>query len=521
VIRGLPIIPLCAVLLAESSCAGQICGGAAMPPGGWTVSDAVGDSRLLRTDADADGPVNPPIVQGRPGIAPDVIGVRWGGWNISYGGSSSVIDPYKGSFTASHEPALVRIDVMFKGVVNPPGPMGEKGDYQPYLYGNSPVYGFLDIDLDGNRDTGGELGDASLSRYLAVVARFGEFPEVPDLSRVARSGAQLDSRFNTAPQYERSGADFSLVLCGCFTPTIVDTKGDTDGVFGPDDTWIVRGRFFQRAGGFANASSASGGSQPRLYDPLVNLRFSHDCATDVTTVSLVYAVTQQGAARLRCGWCPTQPRNLDVSDDTSIDEGMHDVCEGAMDPYLPVDFPDTFALVSGWAAEDSEAALDPGKWRFQGVFGTAYSVPQPDGRYVWSDVGFDQRLADSNGDGVTNIYDRAALTAFVWNTDGSGFDCDNMPGGRVQVCSFGESFSAFDLNYDGYVDAADAEMVTPVLLGDFNGDCAVNTPDLVFFLGRFGNTSGATVLTGDLNGDGAVNTPDLTRFLGRFGTKCQ
>lgn len=57
------------------------------------------------------------------------------------------------------------------------------------------------------------------------------------------------------------------------------------------------------------------------------------------------------------------------------------------------------------------------------------------------------------------------------------------------------------------------------VLPDFNADNAVNTPDLVFFLGAFGTTvppfSGA-----DITGDGTVNTADLVMFLASFGATC-
>lgn len=515
-IRGVTIIPLC-ILAAAGAVRAD--GDPEMPAVPMVVVDAANDARLLRTDLGADGPVNPPVSCGRPGNFPDLLSVTWGGWNLQWNGSTTP-DPYRGQYTNSGSASLVRIDVVFNGLVCPPGPIDDAKFYNPYLFGNSPLYGSLDIDMDGRRDTGGELGGAAQSHYLALAGRFGELPLAPDLSRVPFSTAQLDSSFATAPQFERTGAEFSLTFCGCFTPEVVDTDDDYDGVFGPGDEWIVRGRFFRRAGGYQGASGAYGGSEPGLYDPLVNVRFRHCMNTETTTVSIVYPLTQQGAAKLRCWSCPVQPRNLDVSDDTSIDEAMHDVCEGAMDPLLPVNNPNTYTLANGWNTLASGAALDVRKWSFRGGFATVYSEPQPDASLVWTDLGFDERCGDYTGDGVVNAFDRAALTAFVWFTDGTGFDCDGMPGGRVTVCDFGPGFSAYDLNHDGVVDHLDAAMIPPVLLGDFNGDCAVNTPDLVFFLGRFGRPSGATVLTGDLNGDGAVDTFDLTRFLGRFGTKC-
>jgi hypothetical protein len=61
------------------------------------------------------------------------------------------------------------------------------------------------------------------------------------------------------------------------------------------------------------------------------------------------------------------------------------------------------------------------------------------------------------------------------------------------------------------------------LRADLNGDNAVNTSDLTFFLGRFGQAApiGSPPARADFNSDGQVNTADLTFFLGRFGETCQ
>ncbi len=473
-------------------------------------------------DVGGDGAVNPPVVGGRPGNFPDVLEVRWGGWTPYPTGNPTPKKNFNGSFNGLAAPPIVRIDMKFAGLLNPPGPLGVGGVYDPYRFGNSPLYGFIEVDLDGNKDTGGELGEAARQRYLAVTGRFGELPGGTLLGRTVVSGAQLDSSFTTSPQFERSGAEYVVSFCGCFEPSIEDEDdGDCDGVFEPGETWIVEGRFFQRAGGFVAASAAKNGSQPGAYDPVVFLRFSHSESCDTTTVSLVYAVTQSGAAKLRCGSCPAQPINLDVGDDTSIQEAMVDVCEGALSPFFPAEFPETWALVSGWAMDAmAEGALYPGKWVFRAALATAYSEAQPDGYLVWTDVGFDEHFADFNGSGSATMHDRAALVSHVFRTDGTGFDCDPNRAGSVGVCAFGHSFSVFDLDYDGCIDADDAALIPEFLLGDLNGDCAVTTVDLIFFLGRYGSVPGATALTGDLNGDGMVDTADLVRILPRFGSTC-
>lgn len=65
--------------------------------------------------------------------------------------------------------------------------------------------------------------------------------------------------------------------------------------------------------------------------------------------------------------------------------------------------------------------------------------------------------------------------------------------------------------------------IVPVLcLGDFNDDGLVSSPDLVFFLGRFGQaaTPGSPAARADFNANQIVDTPDLVAFIGRFGATC-
>ncbi len=77
------------------------------------------------------------------------------------------------------------------------------------------------------------------------------------------------------------------------------------------------------------------------------------------------------------------------------------------------------------------------------------------------------------------------------------------------------------LNVAASVSIADA-LGSITILPDFNNDRTVSTPDLVFFLGRFGKTvaPGSPEDRADLNRDGEVTTPDLVMFLGRFGQAC-
>lgn len=71
----------------------------------------------------------------------------------------------------------------------------------------------------------------------------------------------------------------------------------------------------------------------------------------------------------------------------------------------------------------------------------------------------------------------------------------------------------------GYEGGARPLPAPSICLGDTNNDNIINTTDLVFFLGKFGQTvpPGSPA---DLNNDGVVNTADLVAFLGRFGQSC-
>src|SRR5688572_15824375 len=177
-----------------------------------TWNDATGDARLRRTDAGANGPIR------AGGVLPDVVKVTLSGWESP----SPSTNPYIGGVIDPREAHYARLQVIFKGLVNPPGPVDTVGvNHDPYLFGGSPVYGFLDFDVDDQKNSGGELGAAAAVRYLANVARFGRLPYGSIGERAAQDAGDIDYNFNTAPQYERTGAEWALALCGCSALTVV------------------------------------------------------------------------------------------------------------------------------------------------------------------------------------------------------------------------------------------------------------------------------------------------------------
>ncbi|RMH13818.1 MAG: hypothetical protein D6695_03090, partial [Planctomycetota bacterium] len=182
--------------------------------------DDLGDAAFRRTDSGNNGMLP-------PGIDPiDLVGVTVTGWQTL----TPTTDPYSG--TVAQDADLMRIRLEFDGLVAPPGPIGigqAGGAYDPLRFGDRPVYGFIDFDIDDDKDTGGELAGAAQNRYLANVGRFGMTPHDSISERVAVWSEDLDTNFYSVPQYERTGAEMTFVMCGCWIPQIISQDGNMDG----------------------------------------------------------------------------------------------------------------------------------------------------------------------------------------------------------------------------------------------------------------------------------------------------
>ncbi len=377
-------------------------------------TDPAQDAVIRRTDIGATAPLLPSAT------LPDLLSLTLKGWVPA--SPSNVFFGTAHGHNGSH---LLRMDVAFAGLVNPPGPLGFSDPYSPTQYGPSPVYGFIELDVDRDRDTGGELSGPSEFRYLANAARFGGLPYGSIGQRAAKYGGDIDSNFVTAPYYERSGADFSLVLCGCTSFDIEYRSDPSDMVFGPGETWILCGRFFQRSGGYQGASIITGGSGDGMYDPNVRLQFSHSLATDRTTLSLVFPLDPQGAAMMTGQ--PQQP--IDTVIDTvtaggvpnhfSMQEAIQDLILGARGLNGgPLTGP-TFILTDRWRNETAGDQLDYTRWRASAIVGTTYAF-SGDALYVWTDVGFEHTQGDMNSDGEADTIDRDAVSAYIAQHDGGG-----------------------------------------------------------------------------------------------------
>jgi hypothetical protein len=455
-------------------------------------NDPVGDAVIRRTDLGNSGELLPETV------LPDLVQVRLSGWHPTDPSS----DPYAGVVVPGNGADIFRLDVVFHGMFNPPGPLGLGGQpYDPFRFGPSPIYGFLEFDIDNCNDTGGELGGAATLRYLANAARFGGLPTGATSGRAARSGNDFDFDFYTDPQFERSGEDFALALCGCFPVSLISV--DTH-------TWIVQSRYFQRAGGYRDASGVIGGSADHLYDPMVKLRFQQDPdpGTNTTTITLVYPLTMHGAALL-LGLQTDPPIDhiIDIGGNpSSVVEALSDIIEGASENLEgPV-----WDLTHLWVNRNAADYLDPTAWNATAIFGTAYATPQANALYVWTDVGFSQTVGDVTGDGLADSADRNALIAYINAHDGDDGVIDNS----VSIPNFGANFSLYDINYDGVVDSHDLMIYPPACASDWNNDGDVNSTDFFLFLFDFFNGNA------DFNHDGVVDSFDFFGFLNAFFHGC-
>jgi hypothetical protein len=474
-----------------------------------SLLDDAGDAVIRRTDPGNNGPISDSA-----NLA-DLLSVTLGGWDAT----DAYVDPFTGTWIEPGTPAdLLRIDIRFNTLVNPPGRLGiEDDDYEPFLYGDSPILGFLEVDVDANIDTGGQLGASAEDRWLASVARFGGLPVGDYLDRAAVSAKDYDGDFFIPPYIERTGEDFSVVLCGCFPITIIDDGNDPDGRFTAGDTWVVRGRFFPRAAGYAGASGVFGGSDLGQYDPEIDIRFSHDVQHDVTTVTVVYPLTQIGAAEL-IGDATVELPDGDVSNQFSMEEAIRDLIISAMNSSLP---DEERILIEDWGdfiPPDAPQFLEPSDWTVRAIFGVPYETREP-AFVVWTDEAGDFTKGDLDGSGCTNESDRAIVEDYIESLDGTIDDDDGMVNGEVTIVDFGVNFHAADINGDGALDQLDLDFYTPPIPGDADGDGDVDMSDLGIVLASYDLFLGDPFYDprADFNGDDAVNIEDLGILLANFG----
>ena len=490
-----------AIDIARSVLCVLACAAVARPDGIAVYTCPQGDAVIRRTDIGNDGPMLP--TQGLP----DVIELSLAAWQPA----DAAADPYTGTPVTPSAAHLFRLQLKFAGLVNPPGPLALEGDdpFKPFCFGTNPVYGFVELDIDADQNTGGEQPAAAFFRPLANASRFGgRF--LTQNSRQAVWGNDLDDDWYESPQYMLSGADFSLVLCGCFPVTVISQTNPASATFDVGQTWVVQGRFFQRAGGYIPASSMTGGSVTGAYDPPVNLQFQHDPVANVTSVTLVYPLDQIGAGLL--AGHPPQPINNSCADDTSIAEGVTDLITNCTRPGL---YGETASLITHWAGKSVAAVMDPTAWRPRFIVGTSYSQEDPNGAlYVYTDVGPAFLRRDVVGNGLINGVDRAQVQAIIAQLDGGPWDADGVVDGQVTLQQFGLNFSLYDIDYDGIIGPKDLALLP--CLGDFNGDGVVSVQDIFDFLAAWFSRSP----NADYTRDGRVTVQDIFTFLAGWFAPC-
>lgn len=493
---------MCALLGSCVVCAGNAGASSGSSDGSRVVfTDAPGDASLRRTDATLAAPL--------PSVTPDLLTLTVGGWTTS----SPTTDPYTGSWRVGQGADLVRVDLVVAGLVNPPG---TRSPFAPTKYGPRPLIAFVELDVDNNRDTGGECEAAEAQqRYLANVGRFGALPHGSYAQRAARNSSTYTDGYSQGAQFERTGAEFVLSLCGCDATTVVDRFGDqTPETFDAGETWIIRNRGFVRAGAFNGEVSAfTGGSAFGMFDPLVTIRFKHDVATYRTTVSLVFPLTMAGAAAL--AGQPAQPADASLTNHTSVYEALLDIVDS-----VPFAAPGCQAdVMSGWSAATIAAALDPSTWNATALLGVPYTQAAAF-PYAFTDVGFDETVGDLNADGVVGPDDEALFATWLSVNDGGASDADGAVNGAFAVQNRGPNFQLHDFTNDGLVDGADRAVTAPrpPCIGDVDGDHVVNFNDLNIVVTSIGLQG--VGIPADLNHDGIVNFQDLNLLLTNFGVAC-
>jgi hypothetical protein len=476
---------------------------------GAQLVDPAGDAVVRRTDQGNDGPISPAAV------LPDLTRIVIQGWTMTTPGG----DPFTGSPVGG--PAnLMRIDAQFAGMLNPPGPLGLSGQpYDPYRFGPSPLYGFIEIDVDNDADTGGQLTGAARLRLLGNVGRFGARAPGALAGRTAEYAGQRDNDYLSAPFFERSGEDFALSFCGCFTPSVEGGDNNGNGVFDPGEVWMVRGRFFPRAAGYAPASPVQGGSAMGQYDPRVLLRWSYSAVADTTTVSVVYPLTPAGAATMFNR--PVQGIDI-LFDDTganaySLQEAVQDLITEAQGGYPGWGMPTglTAILMQHWAGKVATDYLNPANYHVQGIVGTAYSSQDFDtgALYVWTDVAFGLPQGDLNGNGVADGVDAGLVTQYLAVTDGTNGDADGVVNGSVPVTDLGLNFLIYDVNGDGVVNGDDIDFYSAFCPADWDLNGVVNSTDVSLFLNDWFSDLINGGMKSDYDNNGVVNSTDVSSYV--------
>lgn len=471
--------------------------------------DPRGDIRILKTDDGANGLLDPANQQ-----LPDLLEIRVGAFEPT----APSVDPYAGVWNDWGD--FVRVDLVLDGLVNPPGTLGWVGFYDPLKYGPNPVYGYAELDMDADEDTGGEL-EYTTYRYAGVVGRFGGLPVDPRFAgRIAVDFQAFDGDIETGPFVEKSGEEFHIALVGeeiDQVNVLVEAPGGNPAIFESGEVWDVCGDLFHRAHGFEDFAFMCF-SDPGKYEPVVCLRFAHETTADTTTISLVYPLTNEGSAEMAGPGKLVERNNGCDSDQNSVQEALVDL-QFSAENADPLDrlFPE-FDLIEGWEFKIPADHLDPAAWRVSACLSTGYAGSEPGGaKFVWTDVLPNVTTGDFDGNGQLDGADQSALSAYILAHDGNAnFDDDgDRMNGSIEIHNFASSFILFDTDYDGFVDATDS-----VIKGDMDLNLLVDFDDVDDFVlaltdpDSYASSHGGVdpVARGDMNGDWLIDGADIAGF---------
>jgi len=440
---------------------------------------------------------------------PDLIETRLGPWQPS----APILNLFLGAYrTDSSDGDFFRLDLVLRGLMNPPGDV-RPGSFAPFAYGPHPLYGFVELDMDHNVNTGGEF-DAPQYRYLGNIVRFGgRISEGPLRGREALDADAFDSNITTPPLVDRSGEEFHLALLGGeFRPSDVRyVVGDSDSIFESGEVWQIRAPFFHRAHGYEDFSFVEGGHAAGEYMPVVTLQFAHDPLLDRTVVSLVFPLTEVGAG-LQSG-APPQDWDFDPTNQTSVYEALSDL-QFSADFFLEYPSGDpNEALICGWALERPTDFLESEDWDLTVLLGTSYTESAASGvYYVWSDAYPNVVRGDVDGDRQADQDDWEEIEEFIDEHDAD----DGVVDEAARIAGFAENFSVFDVNHDGWVDGLD--LLFREADGDVDDDEDTDLRDFAELQKCYGLETLATpeCVGVDLDLSGVTDEDDLPWFLAKL-----
>ncbi len=500
--RSFPRAEWAACLPVLIVCAG-IAGGA-VASDFQILTDSVGEARILRTDPGGNGPVNPQLHR-----LPDLKSISIGTWApVAPEGP----DPFEGQWDSKAEFPFLRVEVRFAGLLNPPGFTRVDGEiFDPFEFGDHPVFGYIEFDADRNEDTGGDLADPDI-HFLGAAARFGGLPSNVSrtlLHRFARDSTAFGLDCDEEPLISRSGEEFHLAFFRRNYERHVEIEGSDPRFFTAGETWVLKGRWLHRAHGFEPFGKSCFGCQPDgSYMPSDQpMQWRHDVRRDETTVSLLYPLNQR-AANAMAGYPGEENMNGETSDQWSIHEALHDLNYSAR---IVVQEPPQACseIITDWAQTDPQEHLRPERWLVNALLATTYAH-RVDGDLVWSDVYPDVTPGDIDGSRKPDRGDYEAVYRVVVSGEGG------------EVAGFARDFSILDVNYDGVIDARDAEAIATPCDMDLDGD--VDLEDYRAFVvkkcgfgpGQSGDPLRPSCILADADFDGDVDLADFREFQNRF-----